>query len=242
MLLNRYTALFIKGFLTGGGTVIPGVSGGTVAVCTGAFKEVLDAVSSIFLHFSKSTLTLLPFGVGCALGVFAFSLPLSLFTDLYPTLSNTVFCIISLVSLILFIRQSIYGRITKKGYAYVFAGTLVSLCTTLLLSTGYTVSAKGFLTTFVTGLALALALILPAISFSYTLLFFGLYEKTIDAVAGLDLEFLLPFGASVLLGVFLFSALVSSIMKKHEIEVYCFACGFVICSLAEIAGKLIFNC
>ena len=53
----------LRGVAIGVANIIPGVSGGTMAVSMGVYDKIIGAVSGLFKHFKQSILTLLPLGV-----------------------------------------------------------------------------------------------------------------------------------------------------------------------------------
>ncbi|MDO4267567.1 MAG: DUF368 domain-containing protein, partial [Eubacteriales bacterium] len=63
----------IKGMFIGIANVIPGVSGGTIALSMGIYDKLIGAVSSLLKDTKKSIITLLPILAGCALGIIGFS-------------------------------------------------------------------------------------------------------------------------------------------------------------------------
>lgn len=230
----RFAKLFLKGLLCGVGTMIPGVSGGTIAVLLGVFEPLLGAVSSVFRHFFASFLFLLPFASGAAIGAFAVSFPLSLFCSRFPLFSRVTFCILSAVSLVLFVGKITGFRFCLRDIPFLLGGTLIAFLLDLLLSMKGFFSADGVFPLLLCGIILALALILPAVSFSYMLLFFGLYEKTLAAVGSFELLFLLPLLFGILLGIFAFSSLLEKLIEKYPRNTYCFTAGFVVCSFIGV--------
>ena len=62
----------LRGVAIGVANIIPGVSGGTMAVSMGVYDKIIGAVSGLFKHFKQSILTLLPLGVGMGVGIVAF--------------------------------------------------------------------------------------------------------------------------------------------------------------------------
>lgn len=80
----------------------------------------------------------------------------------------------------------------------------------------------------------AVALILPGISISHWFLILGLYEEVLQAVHLLDITFLVPLGAGVLLGTVLFSRLLEWVMEKYPKATYLVILGFILGSVASI--------
>ena len=65
--------LFVKGIVVGIANIIPGVSGGTIAVVTGIFDRLIEAINTLFKKFLQNMKFLLPVGLGLVAGVIAFS-------------------------------------------------------------------------------------------------------------------------------------------------------------------------
>ena len=64
----------LKGMVIGIANIIPGVSGGTMAVTMGAYDTIINAINNITKEFKKSVITLLPLAIGMVGGVGIFSL------------------------------------------------------------------------------------------------------------------------------------------------------------------------
>ena len=60
----------LEGTLIGAAGLIPGASGGIMAVAFGVYQEALDAIIGLFSNFKKSFSFLWPYGLGVAIGVF----------------------------------------------------------------------------------------------------------------------------------------------------------------------------
>ena len=73
----RFILDIIKGVIVGIANIIPGVSGGTMAVTMGIFDRMIEAINGIIKNFKKSFISLLPIGIGMVLGIgiFSFILP-----------------------------------------------------------------------------------------------------------------------------------------------------------------------
>ena len=63
----------IKGMLIGIANIIPGVSGGTMAVSLGIYDKLISSVSNLLRDWKKSLITLLPIILGCGIGIVGFT-------------------------------------------------------------------------------------------------------------------------------------------------------------------------
>ena len=86
----------LRGVAIGVANIIPGVSGGTMAVSMGVYDKIIGAVSGLFKHFKQSILTLLPLGVGMGVGIVAFGYALR-----YLLAEHTLATCLTFVGLIL---------------------------------------------------------------------------------------------------------------------------------------------
>ena len=75
-------------------------------------------------------------------------------------------------------------------------------------------------------------MILPGISGSFILVLLGLYPVFINALVNVELDFLLTFAAGGVIGLMLFSRLLSWLLDHYKQAVIATMCGFLIGSLS----------
>lgn len=227
--------LFFKGIIIGIGTLIPGVSGGTTAIITGVFEDILEAVSGIFTHFKSSVIYLMPLCAGGLLGITAISPVLRYFEVNFPIIAKYVFCILALISAVIFAKNRVLKDFNTKSAISVISGAIIAYTVSILL-TYYEINIENdsFVNIFLISLPLSLALVLPAISFSYMLYFFNMHEKTLAAISEINISFLLPMAIGILLGCILFSKLLLKLIDRCQQYTYSFVCGFVIFSIVTV--------
>lgn len=224
-----------KGFLIGTGVIIPGLSGGTMAVITRTFEDIVKAVADIRKHFKGSFFTLLPLGSGALISILLLSFPLRLFCSHYPFASKSVFIFISFVSTILFVKNSLELKITPSKAFAVLCGFLISASISSINNYfQFSDCYENHFFLFIIGFPLALSLVLPGISFSYMLLFFGIYERTILAINSFDFFYLSTLFISVLIGSFVFSKCLLKMIENYKQQTYSFVFGFVVYSLIDM--------
>ena len=113
----------IFGVIIGVANIIPGVSGGTMAVVLNIYDKLIDSVSNFRKDFKKSIMFLLPIGIGAVLGIVAFSKLIEFLLTNYPLATNFFF-----IGLILGSIPMIFKRATEDRFR------LSSLVPFLLLS------------------------------------------------------------------------------------------------------------
>lgn len=236
---------FLKGIIVGIATLVPGMSGGTMAIILGIYDKLINAIGNFFKKIKENFFFLLVIGLGAAAGMLLFSnlIELGLEFARYPMIflflgiiagglppllkkadlrtSDKSKLQISVKDIMLFVL----GVVIVVGM-FLFKGTVVDLA-----------SSEGFINIifmFVAGIFMAIALVLPGISGSFFLLAIGLYEITMTAINDLNFAYLIPFAAGIALGTILTVKVVENLLKKHPRGTYIIILGFVVGSMIEI--------
>lgn len=232
--LKKFSIYILKGTLIGIGAIIPGISGGTISIIVGCFEDIIYHLGNFSKHLVKSVSYLFPLVFGAGFGMYIFSPILISFCNSFPLLSKYTFCLLSAISLLMFCKKINNLEVSIRNISFTLFGVIVSAIFTLaadLIKTD--IGITSFYGLFLISLPLSVALVLPAVSFSQMLLFFGIYEKTLLAVQTLDYIFLFPIIFGVVTGTILLSKLLSTLLQKFKTESYSFVLGFVIMSLIE---------
>lgn len=233
-LKNTINNLF-KGYLIGIGATVPGISGGTIAILLNVYEDILDATGNVYKHIRKSIVFLFPIFIGVCLGAFSFSFPIKFLCENIPLFSKLIFCCISLFSTIYFAKTTQLDFRNFHVVKYLIFGIFSSIAFSIvssLITLNYHVHTPLIL--FIYGIPLSLALILPAISFSYMLLFFGLYDFVINSLNSLEILSLTPLLFGITFGSLIFSKLLLKLLKSNKTKTYSFVLGFVISSITDI--------
>lgn len=226
----------VKGLLIGATMIVPGVSGGTMAMILGIYDRLLSAVSSFGKNKKENFLFLVTFALSAGVGIFLFSTPVSWLLKHYEFPTVCFFIVVILCGVPVIGKKSGVERVSFEIVAYMLLGAL--LVVSISKIPGNLFHAESFMGLILAGILSAAALILPGISFSHFLLILGIYESLLDAVKTLDIGFLIPLGAGVLAGIFLLSRLLENLMKKYPKQTYMIILGFILGSIAEILAKL----
>lgn len=114
----------LKGCVMGIANVIPGVSGGTMAVAMGIYDKLINALTHIFKDFKKSFITVLPIGIGMVIGVIGLSMVIEWMFGILPIQTNLLF-----IGLILGGVPAIWQRVktnkVKPGYIVGFIAFMI---------------------------------------------------------------------------------------------------------------------
>ena len=235
--MKNFFAYLLKGAACGAASTVPGLSGGSMAVILGVYDEILYKTSNIFKDFKNNSLIFLPFVTGAVLGIYASSIPIGLLCEKYPFVSYSIFFVISFVSVYVFARKTIEKIFTFKNILFIIIGAITAISVSVMIKSDQ-INANSTVGLLISGFPLAAAIVLPGVSFSYMLLFFGFYEQTINAINTFDLAFIAPLACGTVIGIFSVCRLLSYLLNRYRNTVYCVITGFVFASLYDIILKL----
>jgi putative membrane protein len=222
---------FFKGALIGTGFILPGVSGGALAAIFGLYQRIIAFIAHINRDFIKNVLFFIPVGFGALFGMFLLARPLSFFLEHYEAyvIWGFIGCIIGSLPA-LWKEAGKKGR-NKRHYIILVVTAAAGFC--LLFGAKFFLELQlpqNFITWILAGFLIALGILVPGMSPSNFLVYFGLYKPMVDAFKTLDLFVLVPvfFGAAVCL--FSLSRLVDILLEKKYAGIFHFVVGIVIAS------------
>ncbi len=230
--------VFLKGLIIGGTMLVPGISGGSMAIILGIYKKLLAAVSDFMKDKRANFLFLLIFCLGAGVGMLLFAKPLQKLISLYPQPMLYFFLGVVAGGIPLIWKAAKIRHFSWKLPVCIGVGILaVWACSALPTGMIPDESETGMMRLLLLGVAgfiAAIALVLPGISVSYLLLILGLYDETMQAISSLRLSFLLPLGLGLVLGVILTTRLLDRAMTYYPQPTYLIILGFVLGSVAEL--------
>jgi len=241
--LRTFIILAVKGFLMGAANVIPGVSGGTMALILGIYEELINAIRSINLKFvrlvtqlnikealsSVSWPFLLPIGLGVLLATLSLAEVLSWLLDRYPVIVWSFFFGLIISSVITVSRVIKQWRILTIVAIVVGTITAYGLFGVIPVSTP---NAPWFI--FVSGFIAICAMILPGISGAYILVLLGKYHYILKALNNKDFFTLFIIGAGALVGLISFAQILGWLLKKYHDLTMAILIGLMCGSLRKI--------
>ena len=234
---NSKMEILYKGLLIGSTMLIPGVSGGSMAIILGIYDRLVTAVSSFTRNIKENLLLLLLFAFSAGVGMFLLAKPILVLWEMYPKALGFFFMGAVAGGIPAIYKEAGIEKIKWRYAAYVLIGFLIAAVMSLPGIKAVTTAGDGQLSAlylFVAGIIAAVALVLPGISVSFLLLIMGLYNELMRAVSEMDLSVLLPMGLGILLGVVLITKALERAMKKYPKVTYLMILGFVAGSLIEV--------
>lgn len=235
----------LKGFFVGSSMLVPGVSGGTMAIILGIYDRIISAMGHLTQDLKKNLWLLGTFGIGGLLGIILLARPLSYLTKTYPLPVLYLFMGAICGGVPCIFRKAGVRAFSLRVIAYPLIGVAIVLLLDRLphfnlLSDGG-ISLTTVLLFAAAGIIMAVALVLPGVSGSQMLLMLGLYEKTMDAIAAFDLAYILPMGAGILLGLILTTKLLETLLRRYPRASYLIILGFIIGSVVYVFPEVPFG-
>ena len=251
----NYLIDILKGMVIGISNIIPGVSGGTMAVSLGIYDRMIFSISQLFKNWKASLKTLLPILIGAAFGVVAFTYTIEFLLSNYtlPTALAFVGLILGGVPVLwVSFKAGLKMKNEKLTISHLVIFILMfALVAVLPMFQGAESSFEAIAITpismiklFFIGIIASATMIVPGMSGSLVLMILGYYYSIIntitsfiDALRAGDMETLLPnfiiltiFGIGVLIGIFLISKVIEYLFKHYSSLTYSGILGLVLAS------------
>lgn len=241
------------GIILGISNVIPGVSGGTMAVVFGVYDRLISVITINIKKILTMWKFWLPLAIGIGIGILAFSTIITTLFTHYPMATNWFFIGLiagSLPLIIQKIRASCDENIQSPPLSVIIS-MLIALATMIVLNilndgkfgdTLYTeLSTSLFIRLLLAAALAAIAMIIPGISGSFLMLILGVYTTIIGAIASLNIPLLIPVAIGVILGLLGGASLVRYLLAKVPAQTYGAILGLITGSLVVIYPGIAFN-
>ncbi len=249
--MKKNIVLALKGAIMGVANIIPGVSGGTLAITLGIYEELIQVISHFFHNFKKNIKFLLPIGVGAIAAILLFSRVINFGLDRYP-IPTLLFFIGLIVGGIPLLYKNVRHEKTELSNVMVLLVTFgVVILFSILQGESVVVdfNRAGVLiypALFLVGAVAAGTMVIPGISGSFVLMLLGFYKPIIETISNLtrfqnvfqNLLLLAPFGIGILLGIVLIAKLIEWLLKKFKVKTYYGILGFVLASILTLVKPL----
>jgi len=239
--MKNILSLVFKGMAMGGANVIPGVSGGTIALITGIFERLINAIKSfdiqafklLFSGKIKEFIKYIDFWflfyvfVGVGIAIISFARLFEYLFENYPIFIWSYFFGLVLAS-VYFV-----GKTVKEWSFSVIVSFIIGTAIAITISVLNPASENdSFLYLILCGVVAVCSMILPGLSGSFVLILLGNYQLImISAVNKMQIEILLPVVVGAGVGLVLFSHVLSWLLKKYHNQTLSTLTGFILGSL-----------
>lgn len=242
--MKKYFNLFLKGLGVGAANVIPGVSGGTIALITGIFEELIDSLKSFDVKAVKLLFSgrfkdfanyinldfLIAVFAGVFVSILTFAKLLEFLFKEYPVFVWSFFFGL-IVASVYYVGRTIKKLNLSVGLSFLF-GTAIALTISFLTPAS---ENDGIYYLFICGIVAVCSMIIPGLSGSFVLILMGNYQLVfIEAVNNFDFRILLPVGLGAIFGLIAFSHMLSWIFKKFREQTLALLTGFILGSLGML--------
>lgn len=247
--MKEKLVLFLKGVILGIAFIIPGVSGGTLAVLLGIYEELIEAASNFYKgieKFRKYFMYLFPIGCGVVVSVGLCAKIIKFGLEKAPIVTMLIF-----LGLILGGIPKLFKSVEKKPglkeISFMLIGIIIVLVMLIADKGSYVVSfdnmnAVSYILLFFVGMVASATMVVPGISGSFTLMLIGYYEPILNVVnnltsfnnVGANLLTMLPFLLGIVIGIVVIAKIIEFCLNKYHTATYYVILGFVLSSVISV--------
>ncbi len=235
--------LFVTGFSMGSADLVPGVSGGTMALLFGIYEELIHSIKIVSGRAVKLALQgkmkdavlvvpwgfLVPVGAGMMVAVFSLARLISHLLTNHPVFVWSFF--FGLVAASVWVVGRRVGHWSVTAYGIMAAG---AVATYVLVGAVPVQTPAALPVFFVSGMIAIVAMILPGISGSFLLVLIGKYAQVLESVTSRDVVTLGVFALGAVVGLALFSRVLSYMFLHHHHTLMAFLTGVLLGSLRKV--------
>ena len=250
--------IFIRGLFMGSADIVPGVSGGTIALITGIYGHLIEAISNIKFGFVRPLLKgnfrgfwtqlleeidfkfFIPLILGIGVTFLTLAKVVTYCMDYHTAMTFSFFLGLIIASAVILFRK--IERINIKHVVFAVIGLIL---TYIFVSLNPISGNHSLIVIFLSGMIAICAMILPGISGSFLLLLLGQYEYMLNALHQLHFSEIIVFVVGALIGILGFSKILNYLLKNYEELTMAFLIGVMLGSLkvpaVEIANSVSVN-
>lgn len=235
--------IMLKGFIIGSSMSVPGVSGGTMAILLGIYDKLISSISNFLKDIKGNTIFLLKFCLGAGIGIGTLAFVIQWLLEKFPFMVSFFF-----LGAVIGGIPALYQKTKEKAFGissflYFLLGLSIVISIGFIPTGNFDIASGSgilhYVMILVTGIIIALALVLPGISTSHMLLVLGMYDTMLAAITNFDVMYVGILGISTLIGVFLITKPLEYMMNRFPHQTYCMIIGFVLGSTSEIFSEKI---
>lgn len=237
--LRSWLIRLLKGVLIGIGAILPGLSGGVLAVIFGVYDQMMIFLGSITTNFLKRMRYFLPIGIGGILGLILFSIAVALAFGAYEPIFVCLF-----LGFVVGTLPSLYKKAGAEGRGgKEFLSLLLAIAGIILLMQlgvqHLAQVAPSFAVWLGSGALIGLGVIIPGLSTSNFLIYLGLYDVMAHGIKDLDFSVIIPIAFGVIITILLLAKGTTLLFKYHYSVIYHIIVGLVIGSSIAIVPTIV---
>ena len=228
----------------GSADIVPGVSGGTIALITGIYEHLIGSISKINFKFIKPLVKLdfkgfwnafldeidfaffIPLILGIGIAMLTIAKVVTYCMDVHTALTYAFFLGLILASAYVLLKK--IPKLEIKHIAFAILGCILAY---VFVSLNPIAANHSLPVIFISGLIAICAMILPGISGSFLLLLLGQYEYMLTALHELHFTEIIVFIVGAVIGILGFSKILNYLLKNHEEVTMAFLIGVMVGTL-----------
>lgn len=243
--------IFLRGIIMGSADIIPGVSGGTMALITGIYERLVHGISRINFTFIKPLLKgnlkgfkekliyeidfelFIPLILGIGLALFTLSKVVS-----YLLETQTAYTFSFFLGLILASAYVLYTKLDSLNIKIIIVTIIGIILSYIFVGLNPIATNHSLIIIFISGMIAICAMILPGISGSFILLLLGQYQYMLNSLNSLNITEIIVFCLGALIGILGFSKLLNYLLENYESITMAFLIGIMIGTLRLPVTKI----
>ncbi|AGN16975.1 hypothetical protein Abm4_1090 [Methanobrevibacter sp. AbM4] len=249
--IRESVIIFLKGLFMGSADIIPGVSGGTIALITGIYERLVHAISSINFTFMKPLLKgdfsgfkerllyeidfelFIPLLLGIAVAFLSLAKLIS-----YLLVAQTANIFAFFLGLILASAYILYTKLDGLNFKLIVTTVIGIVLSYIFVGLNPIAANHSLIVIFFSGIIAICAMILPGISGSFLLLLLGQYQYMLNCLSNLKITEMIVFIVGAVIGILGFSKVLNYLLENHESITMAFLIGIMIGTLRLPVDKI----
>lgn len=237
---GNWLTRLVKGVLVGIGFILPGLSGGVLAVIFRIYDPIIRFLSKPFHRFGAQLRYFIPIGIGAAIGVFLFSVVVD---AAFGKFAAQFICLF--IGFVVGTFPSLFKQAGRQGrkplHWVIMAISAVAIFTIMLIGGSIALNVTPNILVWIgSGALIGLGVIVPGMSPSNFLIYFGLYDKMAAGIKDFDLGVIIPLIIGLAACVLLFAKAAAWAFDNYYAGMYHFILGMVVGSSAAIFPTVVF--
>lgn len=242
--LKEIFLIFLRGLFMGSADIVPGVSGGTIALITGIYERLINAISSIRFGFLKPLLKadfggfkdklieeidfelFIPLLLGIGIAFITLGKVITYLLD-----TQTAYTFSFFFGLILASAYILYTKLENINIKLILITVIGIILSYIFVGLNPIAANHSLIVIFISGLIAICAMILPGISGSFLLLLLGQYPYMLNALNSRNLMEIFVFVIGAVIGILGFSKLLNYLLEKYESATMAFLIGIMVGTL-----------
>lgn len=230
----------VKGLFVGIGFILPGLSGGVLAVIFRIYDPIIRFLAKPYHRFVKQVRYFLPIGIGGMIGIMLFSVVVDAAFNSYAAQFICLF-----IGFVIGTLPSLFRQAGKQGRAtrdwVIMACSAVAIFVLMLLGGQNLVTVTPSVPVwFASGALIGLGVIIPGMSPSNFLIYFGLYDKMAAGIKDFDPLVIIPLFIGLGVCVTGLAKAAEWAFNRHYAGMYHFILGMVVGSSLAIFPTVVF--